>query len=165
MFTTHPVQPSHERGDLLLRGLFTPGTDCIIDVSIIDLNAPSYRNRSFETVLKQAERNKKRQYLKACHAQRRDFAPFIVSTDGVLAPEAHSILNHIAQKLALKWQQPYSTCRSYLSARFSITLARACNRCLRGSRLTHTKTSFPFKDKPQGRFSPPSCFFLVGSDK
>ena len=157
-----PITPSHERGDLLLRNLFSRSTDCIIDISIIDLNCASYRDKDHEKVLRQKEDQKKRKYLKACHAQRRHFAPFIASTDGVLAREAKAILKCIAEKLSQKWQQPYSSVMSYVTGRISISLARACHRCLRGARISHHQTSYPFKEK-NTTSSPTGDFLLAGS--
>jgi hypothetical protein len=153
--------PSHERGDLLLRNLFSRSTDCIIDVSIIDLNCASYRDKDYEKVLRQKEDHKKRKYLKACQAQRRHFAPFIASTDGVLAREAKAILKCIAEKLSQKWQQPYSSVMSYVTGRISISLARACHRCLRGARISHLQTSYPFKEK-NTTSSPTGDYLLAG---
>lgn len=159
-----PVAPPQDRGDVLLRNLFERGTDCIIDVRIVDLNAASYRSRDPLKVMKGLEREKKKHYLKACKAQRRHFAPFVVSTCGLLAPEAKAVCNAIAEKLADKWQQPKSVVRSYISARLSITLARACHMCLRGSRTPASKMSFPTSlGAFSGSSSPPGDFFLCGS--
>ena len=88
----------------------------------------------------------------------------MVSTCGLLAPEARAICNAIAEKLAHKWQQPPSVVRSYISARLSITLARACHMCLRGSRTPASRMSFPTSLSAfTGTTSPPGEFFLSGS--
>ena len=153
--------------NLLLRGLYARGTDCIIDVSIVDLNAPSYRDRNPQTVLRAAEQKKKRHYLKPCLDQRKHFAPFIVSTDGLIAPEARIVLVRIAHQLAAKWERPCSTVMSYLSARLAVTLARACHTCLRGSRVSSLKTSLPrtpgsIRGAPS---SPPGGYFAFASSR
>lgn len=155
-----PNEGKEDRGDLLLRGLFSNATDCIIDVTIVDLNAQTYRNRSTESVLKQKEREKKRHYLKPCQNQRRHFAPFVASTDGALGKEAKAILQTIAHRLSEKWQQPKSTVMSYISGKIAITLARACHRCLRGSRVPYQKMSYPFRPTSAGPSPPPGEFFL-----
>jgi hypothetical protein len=56
-------------GNLLVRGLFTRSTDCIIDVQVSDLDAPSYCNWSADKLLSLLEKAKKSCYLKACLAQ------------------------------------------------------------------------------------------------
>jgi hypothetical protein len=154
--------PSHEWGDLLLRNLFSHSTDSIIDVSIIDLNCTSYRDKDYEKVLRQKEDHKKRKYLKACQVQRRHFAPFVASTDGVLAREAKAtILKCIAKELSQKWQQPYSSVMSYVTGRISISLARTCHRCLHGAHISHLQTSYPFKEK-NTTISPTGDYLLAG---
>ena len=153
---------TRERGDLLLRGLFESGTDCIIDVRIVDLNAQSYKDKDPLSVLKSLEKGKKRQYLRPCHAQRRHFAPFVVSTDGLLAPEAKAVLRRISVKLADKWQQPLSSVQGYVNGRLSIALARACHLCLRGSRIPASKMSNPRSLWAfSGGSEPPGSYFLL----
>ena len=110
-------QRPQDRGDLLLRGVYSPSTDCIIDVTIVDLNAKSYNTKLPEKVLRAKESEKKRHYLKACQQQRRHFAPFVASTDGILGKEAHALLKTISRKLAPdKWQRPQSSVMSYIIA-------------------------------------------------
>ncbi len=72
-------------GDLLIRGLWSRGTDCIIDVRVTDTDAKSYRSKDPAKVLEAQEREKKKKYLQACLGQRRNFIPFVVSTDGLSA--------------------------------------------------------------------------------
>ena len=55
---------TEERGDLLIRKLWKHQTDCILDVRIPNLNAPS--NISETGVLRSQEREKKKTYLQAC---------------------------------------------------------------------------------------------------
>ena len=149
---------SQDRGDLLLRGAYSPSTDCIIDVTIVDLNAKSYNTKDPEKVLRAKEKEKKRHYLKACQHQRRHFAPFVASTDGILGKEAHALLKTIGRKLADKWQLPQSSVMSYISSKISISLARACHRCLRGSRIPSRRISHPFLPRYQGPSFPPGEF-------
>ena len=130
-----------KRGDILLRGIFQCGTDCIIDVRVTDLDCKSNRNSAPEKVLKKHERQKKAKYLQHCLKQRRSFVPFVVSTDGVLGFEANNLLRRIAKKLAEKWDLPYSQICGLVRARVSIAIARTTHLCLRGSRIPANKTS------------------------
>ena len=159
--TLDPDRRKQDRADLLLRHLYGAATDCLIDVTIVDLNAKSYNTKDPETVLRGKESGKKKHYLKACLQQRRHFAPFVASTDGLLGREARNLLKAIGRKLSDKWQQPLSTVISYISARISISLARACHRCLRGSRIHFKKTSSPFLSRFQGP-TPPPGEYLAG---
>jgi hypothetical protein len=52
------------RGDLLLRGFWARGTDCIVGVRVTDTNF--YVKRALEKVLETQEKEKKRKYLEPC---------------------------------------------------------------------------------------------------
>jgi hypothetical protein len=56
-----------ERGDLLIRGFWTAGNDCILDVRVTDTDSKSYCKRPPSKVPKREEtkrpRHKKRKYL------------------------------------------------------------------------------------------------------
>ena len=54
------------RDDLLIRGFWDRGTDCIIDVRICDVNQPSYFACNSVNILKSAENTKKKHYLEPC---------------------------------------------------------------------------------------------------
>ena len=74
-------------------------------------------------------------YLEACLQQRRHFSPFVASVDRLLGVEATAALKRIASRLDTKWKQPYSKMCGYVKSRVAITLVRATQRCLRGSRV------------------------------
>ena len=144
-----PTDPSlKDRGDLLVRGLWHHGTDCIIDVSLVDCASTgrTIRNVTTDSALRAREKAKKKKYLARCEAMRRHFAPFVMSTDGVLAAEAKQLLHHLSHRLAAKWAKPYSVVRFHVNARLSIALARAASHCLRGSRVPTSTISTPMWD-------------------
>jgi hypothetical protein len=136
--TTPPspvVRDNDNRGDLMIRGFWSRGTDCIIDVRITDLDSKSYLKRSSDKVLAGQEQEKKRKYLAPCLAQRRHFTPFVSSTDGMIGKEGQTFAKRLAGLLSDKWRRPYSQVCGYVNARLSIALVRATHRCLRGSRV------------------------------
>ena len=45
------------------------------------------------------------------------------------------ILKRLSKKLADKWRRPYSQTVSFVKTRFAISLVRAKNQCIRGSRI------------------------------
>ena len=92
-------------------------------------------------VLETHEKEKKKQYWQACADQCRDFTPFVVSTDGLLGREAAEVLRQLSGILATKWGSPYSHVCGFVKARMSIAIARATNRCLRGSRVPSKQIS------------------------
>jgi hypothetical protein len=143
--TTNPIPipiPTGDRGDLSIRGLYDRNTDCIIDFSVTDLDSASNRVKTSDAIFKAREEAKKSKYQSRCAAHRRDFSPFIVSTDGLLSPEALNIIQRIARRLSEKWHKPYSSTMGYVRARLSCAIIRATHLCLRGSRISSTSISF-----------------------
>jgi hypothetical protein len=120
------------RGDLLVRGFWGRGTDCIIDVRVTDTDAKSNLSKDPAKVLEAHEKEKERKYLKSCLEQCRHFTPFVVSTDGLIGKEAKTLLKKLCSLLAEKWEKPYSVVCGYVNAQMSIAIVRATHLCLRG---------------------------------
>jgi hypothetical protein len=94
----------------------------------------------------QQEKLKRQKYQAICETRRESFHPFLASTDGMLAPEATKILQHLAHITAHKQQKPYSAIVKHLILQIAITLVKAVHHCLRGSRKKcpqTTQTSTP----------------------
>ncbi|MGL4351554.1 MAG: reverse transcriptase domain-containing protein [Plesiomonas shigelloides] len=153
--TAPTANSTHERGDIAIRGLFERGTNAIIDVKIANLDSISYRSQDPEKVLHNQEKLKQQKYKSICETRRESFHPFVASSDGMLAPEATKILQHLAGITAHKQQKPYSAIVNHLRLRISITLVKAAHHCLRGSRKrrhntiqppTHTEPTEPSPD-------------------
>jgi hypothetical protein len=122
------------RGDLAIRNLYERGTTAIIDVRITNLDSQSNCTRDPLRVLKSQEAAKRTKYQATCTSRRESFHPFVASADGMLAPEATKILQHLAHHIAEKQQRPYCTMMKHLRLRISITLVRAVHHCIRASR-------------------------------
>jgi hypothetical protein len=129
------------RRDVSIRGLWTRGTDCIIDVRVTDTGAKSNLSKDPAKVLEAHEKEKKKKYLGACLEQRRTFTPFVVSTDGLIGKEAKTLLKKLSTLLADKWGKSYSDVCGYVNARMSIAIVRATHLCLRGSRVPSSQMS------------------------
>ena len=145
--SANPTSPSDkhsnddDRGDLLVRGFWTRGTDVIVDVRVTDTDVTSYRSLPPSKVLEKQEREKKKKYLEPCLQARRHFTPFVVSADGLKGCEATVFMKRIAALLSEKWQRPYSEVCGYVNARISIAIVRATHLCLRGSRVPAAQMS------------------------
>jgi hypothetical protein len=139
-----------ERGDLLIRGFWARGTDCILDVRVTDSDAKSYCKRDPAKVLESQEKEKKRKYLEACLERRRHFTPFVCSADGMLGREAKTFAKRLAAKLANKWEKSYSQVCGYVNARLSIAIVRATHLCMRGSRVPVHKISIRYPQWEDG---------------
>jgi hypothetical protein len=77
------------RGDVSIRGLWTRGTDCIIDVRVTDTDAKSNLSKDPAKVLEAHEKEKEN--TRACLEQRH-FHSIVVSTDGLIGKEAKTLL-------------------------------------------------------------------------
>ena len=138
------VSLKSNRGDLLVRGLWERGTDCILDVQVTNLDASTYSGKDAMKVIGQMERKKRKKYGEGCSDQRRHFTPFVTSTDGMVGSAGQETMKQIAGFLAQKWRKPYSQVCGFVRGRISVAISRATNRCVRGSRvpsqcMSHTR--------------------------
>ena len=84
--------------------------------------------------LRTQERAKELKHKTACEATRRDFVPFIVSTDGCVGEQAEAFLKRLGRRLAEKWQRSYSQVMGFIRSRMAVAILRASSQCLRGPR-------------------------------
>ena len=59
--------------------------------------------------------------------------------------EARTFLKRLAKLLAEEWEKAYSIVMGFISARRSIALVKATNRCIRGSRTPVSNMSNRFR--------------------
>ena len=123
------------RLDLGVRGVWSPQTETLFDIRIIDTDAPSYEHRTPEAVLESAAKVKKRIYQKAVEDRRGQFTPFVVSMEGLLHREANHFMKRIVASLVTKWEKSYSETVSFVGTRLSFAVLRSASLCLRGSRV------------------------------
>jgi hypothetical protein len=83
-------------GDLLIQGFWARGKDVIADVKVTDTDAKLYWSGDPHKVLATQEREKKKKYLQSCLEQCKHFAPFVVSTDGLIEREAGELLKRLS---------------------------------------------------------------------
>jgi hypothetical protein len=130
---------NEDRGDILIRGIWARGMDCIIDVRITDVDDKSNHSKDSDKVLAAHERKKKKKYLGVCLEQSRYFSPFVASSaDGLLGKEAKILLRKLSAMLAEKWEKPYAEVCGYANARMSIAIVRPTHLCICGSRSIPT---------------------------
>ena len=126
------------KGDLLIHNLCQNGTDSVHVMGVVKTDAKSHSANPPDKCLQEVERAKKRMYVEEFIEKRSHFSPFVASVDGFLGVDETATLNRIVSRLATKWRQPYSRTCGYVKSRISITLVRATNWCIRGSRVpTH----------------------------
>jgi hypothetical protein len=90
-----------DRGNLLLHGIWEQQTHCVVDVRIANVDLGPYLTSTPEKVLLcLQETEKKKKYLQACLDQRRNFTPFVSSTDGLMGREATALVKGLASMMA-----------------------------------------------------------------
>ncbi|KAL7460482.1 hypothetical protein ACHAXS_000975, partial [Conticribra weissflogii] len=99
---------------------FVSGTTCIFDVRITDVHAASYKRHPPARTLKTAEESKKKRYLRACKAQRRDFTPLVYSAEGMPGRETRAAEKRLASALSAKLERPYSEMVTWVRQRMCI---------------------------------------------
>ena len=132
---THNQPGLDARGDAFVDGFWVSGTTCIFDVRITDVHAASYKRHPPARTLKTAEESKKKRYLRACKAQRRDFTPLVYSAEGMPGRETRAAEKRLASALSAKLERPYSEMVTWVRQRMCIANVRQATLLLRGSRV------------------------------
>ena len=97
---------------------------------VVNTDALTYLSKAPDKCLHDAEKGKKKMYLKTCLQQQWHFSPFFAMVDELLGVEATATLKRISSRLSTKWRQPYSKTCGYVKSRVAITLVSATHRCL-----------------------------------
>ena len=129
------------RGDLSAHGLWKRGETTVLDIKVMDTDAPSYKSTAdAKKVLERAARQKKTKYLGACLERRRSFMPLVYSVDGMAAKEARAFERRTASLLASKLDRRYSEMCGIVRSRMALAVVRNNTLLLRGSRMTKAAT-------------------------
>ena len=94
------------KGDLLIRDLWTQGTDSIHDMRVVNTDAVSHQSKNPKKFLETAESDKKKNYLHACLNEHRHLTPFISLLDILLGVKAGATLKRIASRLVTNREIP-----------------------------------------------------------
>ena len=86
-----------------------------------------------EDVLSQREEHEVNHYNATVKLNSGTFSPFIVSTDGLLAPQAQKVLNALAQRLSTKIMGSYPEVLHGLRLRLQFSIIRATSYVLRAT--------------------------------
>ena len=85
-----------------------PHTMALMDVRVIDSDAPLHTDHPVVVVLSTAEQEKKWKYSAAVEAHRASFTPYVQTIDGVLSHEVQVFLKCPANQLSSCWDQSYA---------------------------------------------------------
>ena len=84
--------------------------------------------------MRNIEKEKKSKYGSDCETRHATFTPLCLTIDGLLAPKMSQFIKHLAVRLSMKWDLKYSTILYWARSKLSLSLVRATNLCIRGSR-------------------------------
>ena len=120
--------------DLGVRGVWSPQSEALFDIRVTDTDAQSYLGHAPESVLFQAETEKKQKYSAAASARRAHFTPLCFSVDGLAGSEATCFIKRLATGLSSKWERNYSEVLCWIRTRLAFAILRATGLCVRGTR-------------------------------
>ena len=110
-------------------------------------NSESYKDLSPEQIYRQHENGKKRSYAKrVMEIEQGTFTPLVFSTTGGMTEECKRYHSRLAQLLAMKKGEHYSTTIAWVRTKVSFAILRSALLCLRGSRTIRRRNNLNIND-------------------
>ena len=135
------------RLDIHARGFWDRQSSAFFDVRVCHPTAESYRDLSPEQIYCQHENGKKRSYARRLmEIEQGTFTPLVFSTTGEMAEECRRYHSRLAELLAIKQGEDYSTTIAWVRTKVSFAILRAALLCLRGSRTLKRKNNLDMGD-------------------
>mmetsp|Transcript_5646 Transcript_5646/g.7859 ORF Transcript_5646/g.7859 Transcript_5646/m.7859 type:complete len:630 (+) Transcript_5646:456-2345(+) len=130
--------------DFATRGVWERSQDYLFDTRIVHAGSPGRASRgiSYSSVLNSQARLKINKYKVAAEERRATFCPLIITVDGVAHASFQAFLRRVSAQLSAKWRRPLSSVTNWVRVRMQISLIRAVDLRLRGSRLKWTSSGF-----------------------
>ena len=123
------------RLDIHARGFWERQRSALFDVRLCQPNADSYRDLTPKQIYKKHENDKKRQYAeRVMEIEQGTVTPIVFTTTGGMADECVKYHSRLAELIATKKGESYSSAISWIRAKVSFAIVRSAILCLRGSR-------------------------------
>ena len=123
------------RLDIHARGFWERQRSALFDVRLCQPNADSYRDLTPKQIYKKHENDKKRQYAqRVMEIEQGTFTTLVFKTTGGMADECVKYHSRLAELIATKKGESYSSAISWIRAKVSFAIVRSAILCLRGSR-------------------------------
>ena len=119
--------------NLLIHGVWSPQSEALFDIHVTDTDAQSYLGHAPESILFQAETEKKQKYSAGANARHAHFTPLCFSVDGLAGSEVACFIKKLATGLSSKWERNYSEVLWWIRTRLAFAILRATRLCVRGS--------------------------------
>ena len=135
------------RLDIHARGFWDRQSSAFFDVRVCHPNAESYKDLSPEQIYCQHENGKKRSCAKiVMEIAQGTFTPLVFSTTEGMAEECRRYHCRLAQLLAMKKGEHYSTTVAWVRTKVSFAILRSAILCLGGSRTIRRKNNLNIND-------------------
>ena len=123
------------RLDIKARGFWNRDEMAFFDVRIFNPFAKSYLNTKIETVFRQQEAEKKREYgERVIRIEHGSFTPLVMSAYGGCGVETSRCISKLVDKISEKFDMDRSNVANYIRTKLSFHLVRSQVLCIRGSR-------------------------------
>ena len=123
------------------RGVWEPQRTAFFDVRVFHPNADCYRDKELDQIYWNHENEKRRLYSRrTIDIEQGTFTHLMFSATGGMGKECLRFHSRLAELLAAKKGESYSTTISWIRARTSFALLRPALVCLRGSRSRNFKS-------------------------
>ena len=125
------------RVDIHAQGFWARQSSAFLDARVCHPNADSYKDLSHQQIYRQHENKKKRMYAKqVIEVEQGTFTPLVYTTTGGMGEECQRFHSRLAELIAAKNGEQYSTTISCIRTKVSFEILWSALVCLRGS---HTK--------------------------
>ena len=129
------------RLDIAARGFWQRGEKAFFDVRVFNPFAQSHLSTKLDTVFKQQEATKKKQYNeRVIQIEHGTFTPIVTSAYGGYGRETSKFLSVLINKVAEKHDMHISIVANYIRTKLSFEIVRSQVLCVRGSRSLRRPT-------------------------
>ena len=132
-----PNRAPDARLDISARSFWTRGQRTFFDVRVCDPTAPRLLSKPLQTIYKEHEQEKRRQYnQRVLQIEHGSFTPLVFSIYGGMSPECSRFYSRLSLLLSEKRNEQQSLTTSWVRCRVNFSLLRSALLCMRGSRST-----------------------------
>ena len=133
--------------DIQSRGFWERQRSAFFDVRLCHPNADSYKDLTPKQIYKEHVNEKKRQYVeRVMEIEQGMFTPLVFTTTGGMADDCVRYHSRLADLIANKKGESYSSAISWIRPKVSFTIVCSVILCLRGSRSRRRQLDFVDSD-------------------
>ena len=135
LLSEHTNTNEYSRLDVSGLGVWSPHEIAFLDIRVVHPNCTSYIDKSIEKVYEIHEKQKKREYNeRVVQVEKGSFTPIVMSTFGGMGVEATKFHKRLAELIAKKRGETYSSVVNYIRTRLRFSLLKSVLTSIRGVR-------------------------------